>query len=268
MTGRLKPKHQRLVLVVIALVAILVAGVVAAWALRNQASYFYLPEQMRVRREKLDRLRAAGRNPMRVQEPGGTRIGLEIRKILLDKANIELDPMADRYTLEVSSPGRYRVGAMHPTGAQATSVVVEVRDTIRHALYCKTGRSGIRLRLSRNADSVSEITGPSTARPDELCDERPDPGRAEDPASPEGKRFPSSSRIRRGGEIRDRIGGGKAAQPLAGTAVYMTSYPRLEGGRNWEKATEERDWLYQTPEEILIKASNGASDFGDHFGSY
>ncbi len=69
-----------------------------------------------------------------------------------------------------------------------------------------------------------------------------------------------------GGEIRDRIAGGKGAFPVAGTAVYMTAYPRLEGGREWEKATEERPWLYQTPEDILIKASNGASDFGNKFG--
>lgn len=69
-----------------------------------------------------------------------------------------------------------------------------------------------------------------------------------------------------GGEIRDRIGGGKAAMPLAGTAVYMTSYPRLDGGRRWEKKFKPRNWLYQTPEEILIKASNGASDFGNKFG--
>jgi len=69
-----------------------------------------------------------------------------------------------------------------------------------------------------------------------------------------------------GGEIRDRIAGGKGSLPIAGTAVYMTSYPRTEDARNWEQATEERDWLYQTPEEILIKASNGASDFGNKFG--
>ncbi len=69
-----------------------------------------------------------------------------------------------------------------------------------------------------------------------------------------------------GGEIRDRIAGGKASIPMAGTAVYMTSYPRLDGGRNWEQNMEERPWLYQTPEEILIKASNGASDFGNKFG--
>ena len=69
-----------------------------------------------------------------------------------------------------------------------------------------------------------------------------------------------------GGEIRDRLGGGKGALPLSGTAVYMTSYPRLENDRPWEKATEPRKWLYQNPKEILIKASNGASDFGNKFG--
>lgn len=69
-----------------------------------------------------------------------------------------------------------------------------------------------------------------------------------------------------GGEIRDRLAGGKGSLPLAGTAVYMTSYSRLEESRPWEKAFPERDWLYQTPMDILIKASNGASDFGNKFG--
>ncbi len=69
-----------------------------------------------------------------------------------------------------------------------------------------------------------------------------------------------------GGEIRDRLAGGKGSLPLAGTAVYMTSYPRLENGRPWEKKFDERKWLYQTPLEILIKASDGASDFGNKFG--
>ncbi|MDR0349655.1 MAG: phosphoribosylformylglycinamidine synthase [Tannerella sp.] len=69
-----------------------------------------------------------------------------------------------------------------------------------------------------------------------------------------------------GGEIRDRLAGGKASLPLAGTAVYMTSYPRTEGAREWEKILNPRTWLYQTPEQILIKASNGASTFGNHFG--
>ena len=70
-----------------------------------------------------------------------------------------------------------------------------------------------------------------------------------------------------GGEIRDRLGGGRASLPLAGTAVYMTSYPRTAAERSWELCTmPPRPWLYQTPEEILIKASNGASDFGNKFG--
>src|SRR5512133_1464277 len=69
-----------------------------------------------------------------------------------------------------------------------------------------------------------------------------------------------------GGEIRDRMAGGKGSIPLAGTAVYMTSYPRIDGGRSWEKLFPARKWLYKNPEEILIKASNGASDFGNKFG--
>ena len=69
-----------------------------------------------------------------------------------------------------------------------------------------------------------------------------------------------------GGEIRDRMGGGVGSWPIAGTAVYMTSYPRLEGGRDWEDILPVRKWLYQTPEQILVKASNGASDFGNKFG--
>jgi phosphoribosylformylglycinamidine synthase len=69
-----------------------------------------------------------------------------------------------------------------------------------------------------------------------------------------------------GGEIRDRLAGGKGSLPLAGTAVYMTSYSRLEEKRHWEQKFEARDWLYQTPMDILIKASNGASDFGNKFG--
>jgi len=69
-----------------------------------------------------------------------------------------------------------------------------------------------------------------------------------------------------GGEIRDRLAGGKGSLPLAGTAVYMTSYSRLNENRPWEAGFKERNWLYQTPMDILIKASNGASDFGNKFG--
>lgn len=79
-----------------------------------------------------------------------------------------------------------------------------------------------------------------------------------------------------GGEIRDRLAGGKGSLPLAGTAVYMTSYSRLNNDatqatfkdieKPWEQSMPARKWLYQTPLDILIKASNGASDFGNKFG--
>ncbi|MFB0910961.1 MAG: phosphoribosylformylglycinamidine synthase, partial [Flavobacterium sp.] len=59
-----------------------------------------------------------------------------------------------------------------------------------------------------------------------------------------------------GGEIRDRLAGGQGSLPMAGTAVYMTSYSRLEENRPWESGMAERKWLYQTPMDILIKASN------------
>ncbi|MFL2604828.1 MAG: phosphoribosylformylglycinamidine synthase [Flavobacteriaceae bacterium] len=67
-----------------------------------------------------------------------------------------------------------------------------------------------------------------------------------------------------GGEIRDRLAGGKGSLPLAGTAVYMTPYSRIN--KNQKNNFKERKWLYQSPLDILIKASNGASDFGNKFG--
>ncbi len=67
-----------------------------------------------------------------------------------------------------------------------------------------------------------------------------------------------------GGEIRDRMAGGQGSLPLGGTAVYMTPYSRLN--KNQSIPFPERNWLYQTPSDILIKASNGASDFGNKFG--
>ena len=69
-----------------------------------------------------------------------------------------------------------------------------------------------------------------------------------------------------GGEIRDRLAGGQGSLPLAGTAVYMTPYSRVKGDRKWEEGFPKRKWLYQTPLDLLIKASNGASDFGNKFG--
>lgn len=42
----LKAKHQRLALVILALVVLIAAAVIASWGLRNQASYFYVPSQI------------------------------------------------------------------------------------------------------------------------------------------------------------------------------------------------------------------------------
>ena len=46
----------------------------------------------------------------------------------------------------------------------------------------------------------------------------------------------------------------------------MTPYSRVKGDRKWEEGFPKRKWLYQTPLDLLIKASNGASDFGNKFG--
>jgi phosphoribosylformylglycinamidine (FGAM) synthase-like enzyme len=53
-----------------------------------------------------------------------------------------------------------------------------------------------------------------------------------------------------GGEIRDRLAGGQGSLPLAGTAVYMTSYSRLTNNRNMKKRWRnvlgciKRQWIF------------------------
>lgn len=42
----LKAKHQRLVLLLVAMTALIGAALLASWALRNQASYFYVPSEI------------------------------------------------------------------------------------------------------------------------------------------------------------------------------------------------------------------------------
>jgi len=68
-----------------------------------------------------------------------------------------------------------------------------------------------------------------------------------------------------GGEIRDRMAGGIGSIPLSGTAVYCTSYSRVKDN-SWQNKVEARPWIYKSPDEILVTASNGASDFGNKFG--
>ncbi|MDR0398026.1 MAG: phosphoribosylformylglycinamidine synthase [Candidatus Nomurabacteria bacterium] len=67
-----------------------------------------------------------------------------------------------------------------------------------------------------------------------------------------------------GGEIRDRMGTGRGSWPLAGGAAYFVPELRLYGDTGSNMPA--RSWLYQDPIKILIRASNGASDYGNKIG--
>lgn len=131
--------------------------------------------------------------------------------------------------------------------------------------------------VSAYKDNVAFIKGPKVAQFAPKTADKPDFYQTQDFESvislkAETHNFPTTvepfngAATGSGGEIRDRLAGGQGSLPLAGTAVYMTSYSRLEDKRYWEDKFEAREWLYQTPMDILIKASNGASDFGNKFG--
>lgn len=131
--------------------------------------------------------------------------------------------------------------------------------------------------VSAYKDNVAFVKGPTVAQFYPTNPDRPDYFEVRDldtvlSLKAETHNFPTTvepfngAATGTGGEIRDRLGGGKASLPLAGTAVYMTSYPRMSEQHRWELMMNPRAWLYQTPCEILIKASNGASDFGNKFG--
>jgi phosphoribosylformylglycinamidine synthase len=144
-------------------------------------------------------------------------------------------------------------------------------------LIRKTSKEHPRLLVSAYKDNVAFIAGPLIEQFAPMTQDKPDFFFIKDIQSvislkAETHNFPTTvepfngAATGSGGEIRDRMAGGKGSIPLAGTAVYITSYPRIDGGRSWENAVQARKWLYQNPEEILIKASNGASDFGNKFG--
>ncbi len=144
-------------------------------------------------------------------------------------------------------------------------------------LIKKTSQENPNGLVSAYKDNVAFVTGPTVNQFYPVNPERPDYFTiTERPTvlslKAETHNFPTTvepfngAATGSGGEIRDRLGGGRASLPLAGTAVYMTSYPRMEQGHAWEGYTAPREWLYQTPCEILIKASNGASDFGNKYG--
>jgi phosphoribosylformylglycinamidine synthase len=152
----------------------------------------------------------------------------------------------------------------------------EMPDTL-FAMIRKTSKEHPRLLVSAYKDNVAFIEGPVIEQFAPETQDKPDFFFIKDISSvislkAETHNFPTTvepfngAATGSGGEIRDRMAGGKGSIPLAGTAVYMTSYPRIDRGRSWETAVSARKWLYQNPEEILIKASNGASDFGNKFG--
>jgi phosphoribosylformylglycinamidine synthase len=143
-------------------------------------------------------------------------------------------------------------------------------------LIRKTSEENPNRLVSAYKDNVAFVEGPAVEQFAPLSGDRPDYFATKNiqtvlALKAETHNFPTTvepfngAATGTGGEIRDRLGGGRASLPLAGTAVYMTAYPRTEGPRLWEKALP-RPWLYQTPAQILVKASNGASDFGNKYG--
>lgn len=141
----------------------------------------------------------------------------------------------------------------------------------------KTSSANPNRLVSAYSDNVAFIQGPKAMQFAPVKQDRPDyfqlkPIQTVISIKAETHNFPTTvepfngAATGTGGEIRDRMAGGKGSIPLVGTAVYMTSYPRSEDNRPWEQKNPPRQWLYQTPESILIKASNGASDFGNKFG--
>lgn len=144
-------------------------------------------------------------------------------------------------------------------------------------LIKKTSRVNPNSLVSAYKDNVAFVKGPKVDQFYPINPDRPDYFEVKDvdtviSLKAETHNFPTTvepfngAATGTGGEIRDRLGGGKASLPIAGTAVYMTSYPRMSPEHRWEMMMNPRTWLYQTPCDILIKASNGASDFGNKFG--
>ncbi len=141
----------------------------------------------------------------------------------------------------------------------------------------KTSKDNPNFIVSAYKDNVAFISGPVTEQFAPVRQDAPDYFKTEDFESvislkAETHNFPTTvepfngAATGSGGEIRDRLAGGKGSFPLAGTAVYMTSYPRTKDNRLHEQKVGARSWLYHDPAEILVKASNGASDFGNKFG--
>lgn len=152
----------------------------------------------------------------------------------------------------------------------------EMPDTL-FSMIRKTSKENPNQIVSAYKDNVAFIAGPVIEQFAPAAQNKPDYFKIKDVESvislkAETHNFPTTvepfngAATGSGGEIRDRMAGGKGSMPIAGTAVYMTSYPRRENNHPWVRNVKPRKWLYHNPEELLIKASNGASDFGNKFG--
>ena len=153
----------------------------------------------------------------------------------------------------------------------------EEKECSLFKLIKRTSETNPNYLVSAYKDNVAFIEGPVAMQFAPECGDKPSEFETKDietvlSLKAETHNFPTTvepfngAATGTGGEIRDRLAGGTGSLPMAGTAVYMTSYSRLADDRPWEKGMSVREWLYQTPAQILIKASNGASDFGNKFG--
>ncbi len=153
----------------------------------------------------------------------------------------------------------------------------EAKSETLFSMIRKTSKLNYNRIVSAYSDNVAFIEGPKVWQFAPLMQDKPDFFTLREIDSvislkAETHNFPTTvepfngAATGSGGEIRDRMAGGKGSMPIAGTAVYMTSYPRTSEKHTWASAVPVRKWLYHTPEELLIKASNGASDFGNKFG--
>ena len=152
----------------------------------------------------------------------------------------------------------------------------ETKEQSLFQLIKKTSKENPNSIVSAYKDNVAFIEGPSIEQFAPTAADRPSNFQKETIDSvislkAETHNFPTTvepfngAATGSGGEIRDRLAGGQGSLPLAGTAIYMTPYSRVQEGRK-KGSFPERKWLYQTPIDLLIKASNGASDFGNKFG--
>jgi phosphoribosylformylglycinamidine synthase len=70
-----------------------------------------------------------------------------------------------------------------------------------------------------------------------------------------------------GGNIRDVQGVGRGGTVLGALAIYNVANLLIDGYElPWEKEYAPHPSRFQTPLEIIIEASNGASDYGNKFG--